>query len=169
MAASNVIIPVTTINTPNVTSNFEPIGRGTKWEILALPIVASVAMVPGTLLSVEVSGSSPTGNLKKAAATNANGQNIRGILIDTISTTDSDYATAGKLKNVAVPMTGYAEAFFTVGAGTFTAADVGRVCNIHTDSISLAVDTNGLGAVITGYISATRGTCNFSVPVVVTS
>lgn len=169
MATSNIILPVTTINTPNVTSNFEPIGRGTKWEILALPMKASSAMVPGTLVSVEVSGSSPTGYLCKAATTNANGQNIRGILIDTIATTDSDYATAGKLKNVAVPTTTSAEAYFTVGAGTFTAADVGRVCNIHTDSISLAVDTNGLGAVITGYISATRGVCDFSVAKVVTS
>jgi hypothetical protein len=68
------------------------------------------------------------------------------------------------MKGIRVPRTPEAEATFKVGAGTFTAADVGRMCQIHSDSISLAVDTNGVGAVITGYISSTRGTCEFSCP-----
>jgi hypothetical protein len=55
---------------------------------------------------------------------NASGADFLGILVETIATTDTDYATAGKLKSVWVPNTPYARAFFTVGAGTFTAADV---------------------------------------------
>lgn len=159
---------VTPLNAVNKNSNFRP-ADVQLWELRLLPIAASTAIEEGTALSTEVSGSSPTGNLIKAAATNANGQNIQGVLAEPIASTDSDYATAGKLKLVYVPKAIDALAEFTVGAGTFTAADVGRVCNIHTDSKSLAVDTNGLGAVIRGYISATRGTCSFSAPRVVTA
>lgn len=159
---------ITAINSPNKNTNFLP-ADVQLWEMRALPIAASTAMESGTLLSTEVSGSSPTGYLIKAAATNANGQNVQGILIDAIASTDTDYATAGKKKYVWVPKTTQAEAEFTVGAGTFTAADVGRVCNIHTDSKSLAVDTNGAGARITGYISSTRGKCKFDVANVTTA
>lgn len=137
---------VTPVNSPNNVRNFYP--ADDKWELKRMPIAASVAMVDGTALRVEVSGSSPTGNLIAAAQTNANGQNFAGILAEPIVSTDSDYATAGKLKGVRVPKTLDAEAFFSVGAGTFTAADVGRVCSVHTDYKSLAVDTNGTGAII---------------------
>ena len=98
----------------------------------------------GCLVAVEVSGSSPTGNLTIAAQTNANGQNVVGILQEPIASTDADYATAGKMKYVWIPTSPEAEMTFKVGAGTFTAADVGRICSIHTDSKSVAVDTNGL-------------------------
>jgi hypothetical protein len=134
-----------------------------------MPIVASVAMQEWALLRVWVTASSPTGNLILAVATNATGQNVAGILAEPIATTDSDYATAGKLKGVWVPKTEDAEAFFTVGAGTFTLADVGRMCSVHTGGLSLAVDTNWAGAVISWYISASRGKCRFAVPNVVTS
>lgn len=159
---------VTPLNAVNKNSNFRP-ADVKLWELRLLPIAASTAIEEGTALSTEVSGSSPTGNLIKAAATNANGQNVQGILAEPIASTDSDYATSGKLKMVYVPKVQGAVAEFTVGAGTFTAADVGRVCNIHTDSKSLAVDTNGLGAIIRGYISSTRGTCSFDVAKAVTA
>lgn len=151
----------------NNTRNFYP--ADDKWEVKYFPTKASVAGVEGCAVAYEVSGSSPTGYITVAAATDANGQNVVGILAETIAATDSDYATAGKLKAVYIPKTLQAEAYFVVGAGTFTAADVGRVCNIHTDSKSLAVDTNGLGAEITGYITSTTGKCKFSLPKVVTS
>lgn len=159
---------VTPLNAVNKNSNFRP-ADVQLWELRLLPIAASSAIEEGSAMSTEVSGSSPTGNLIKAAATNANGQNIQGILAEPIASTDSDYATAGKLKMVYVPKTTSAIAEFTVGAGTFTAADVGRMCNIHTDSKSLAVDTNGVGAIIRGYISSTRGTCSFDANKVVTA
>lgn len=134
-----------------------------------LPIAASAAIAEGTLLAVQVSGSSPTGNLIAAATTNTTGQNIVGILAEPITSSDSDYATAGKLKQVWVPTSQYSQAYFTVGSGTFTAADVGRVCQTAGSGISVAVDTNGLGVVIDGYISSTRGTCKLSVANVVTA
>lgn len=157
----------TPVNSPNNVRNFYP--SDDKWELKMLPIVASVAMVDGTALRVQVTASSPTGNLNLAVATNATGQNFAWILAEPIATTDTDYATAGKLKWVWVPKTVDAESYFSVGAGTFTLADVGRVCSLHTDWKSLAVDTNGAGAVISWYISASKGKCRFNVPSVVTS
>ena len=157
----------TAINTPNKTNNFYPCDD--QWIMTVKPIVASVAMESGTALGVEVSGSSPTGNLKKMGTTNTGGFNFKAILIDTISTTDADYATAGKLKQVRVPRTNTAVAYFTVWAGTFTLADVGRTAQFHSDSKSVAVDTNGLGVLITGYISSTRGLCTFAAPISVTA
>lgn len=158
---------VTGLNKPNTTSNFYPFDD--LWRMVSVPMKASTAMVEGAAVAVEVSVSSPTGYATLAAATNTTGQNIIGILAEPIVSTDADYATAGKLKQVWIPTTTQAKAYFTVGAGTFTAADVGRVCSIHTDSKSLAVDTNGLGAEITDFISSTRGVCRFSVPKAVTA
>ena len=160
-------IATTGLNKPNVTSNFYPCDD--MWRMEEFPVKASTAIAQGAVVAVEVSGSSPTGYITNAATTNSNGQNIKGIMAETIAATDADYATAGKKKFVWVPTSSKSKAFFTVGAGTFTAADVGRVCQIHSDSISLAVDTNGLGAEITGYISASRGTCALSVANVVTA
>lgn len=171
-------IAVTPINSPNNNTNFVPIGRGTKWEVKLLPIKASVAMPAGSALCIEVSASNPTGYLTLMGTTNANGTNFAGILDQPIAATDSDYATAGKLKAVEVPITPYAEAEFAVGSGTFASTDIGRVCQFYTDSKSLAVNTNGAGAVITGSIvysaSATstnpaRGICQFNVPFATTA
>lgn len=159
---------ITNINVPNNTRNFYPVKRG-EWELKLLPIVASVAMTDGSAIATQVTASNPTGNNILMPTSNATGQNFIGILAEPIATTDPDYATAGKLKGVWVPRYSTCEAYFSVGAGTFTAADVGRTCLFHTDSKSLAVDTNGAGAIITGYISATQGTCSFDIATVVTA
>jgi hypothetical protein len=158
---------VTPINTVNNTLNFYPADGN--WEVARLPFKASVEITDGYLVSYEVSGSNPTGYLTLAAGTSANGQNIVGILQEKITSTDTDYATAGKLKNVLIPKSKRAQARFKATAGTLTAADVGRICNIHTDSAGLAVDTNGLGAQITGYIDSSYGLCTFDVPLAVTA
>jgi hypothetical protein len=150
-------LPITALGSKNNTQNFIP--SNDQWKVTELPYKASEALVDGGLVVVEVSGSSPTGYACKAGTTNANGQNVVGILAEPIAATDADYATAGKLKKVWVPVNSEAECFFSVGAGTFTAADVGRVAQVHTDSKSVAVDTNGLGVEITGYISSTKGKC----------
>ncbi len=150
---------VTPINTPNKTNNFYP--EDDQWIATVKPIVASVAMESGTALMPEISGNTTTGNYEKMGTVNASGGNFAAILIDTIATTDADYATAGKSKQVRVPRTTTATAFFTVGAGTFTLADKGKTVAFHSDSKSLAVDTAGQGALITGYISSTRGLCTF--------
>ena len=156
--------PASTFNRNN---NFVPI-KGI-WDYRPVVIKESTAMQMGTLVSYEVSGSATTGKGIKSAAATTNGQNVIGILWEEVATTDPDYATAFKTKMVAIPCGTDCEAEFTVGAGTFTNVDVGRVVAIHSDSISLAVDTNGLGAVITGFISSTRGRCSLTVPVAVTA
>ena len=100
---------------------------------------------------------------------NAAGADFVGILAEPITSTDADYATAGKLKLVWIPKTREARSYFTVGAGTFTAADVGKTVEIHSDSKSLAVDTAGKGAKIVDYISSTRGVCTFNLPLTETA
>ena len=56
------------------------------------------------------------------------------------------------------------KAKFTVWAGTFTAVDVYKTVEIHSDSISLAVDTAGKWASIVWYESSTTGICKFDLP-----
>lgn len=153
---------ITPINTQNEVQNFYP--ADDNWELIQFPFKASTAIEEGTAVSAEIATNNVTGNLTKMGAENATGSDFIGIIAESIVSTDSDYATAGKLKGVWVPTTPYAKAYFTVGAGTFTAADVFKTVEIHSDSKSLAVDTLGKGARIMKYISATRGVCRFSLP-----
>ena len=160
-------VAITTVNTPNVNTNFLPINDAgnPSWIQKLMPIVASVAMVQWTALWVEISSNTTTWNLKKMTAYTTAWWNFIWILAEKIVAADADYATAWKLKSVWIPTTPMAEAEFTVWAWTFTAADVFKVVNFHSDSISLAVDTIATGqwAVITWVISSTRGICNFNV------
>lgn len=146
----------------NVTNNFLP--ADDKWEMKKLPIKASTALEEGEAVAFEIDTNDVTGNLTSMPVENAAGADFIGIMAEPVASTDSDYATAGKLKYVFVPRSPLAEAYFSVGAGTFTAADVGRSVELHSDSASLAVDTAGKGARITKYISSTRGLCTFSMP-----
>lgn len=158
---------VTPLNQVNNTRNFYPADGN--WEEKLLPFKASVEISDGFAVGTEISGNTTTGYVTLMPATNANGANFRGILIEKISSTDADYATAGKLKKVMVPTTNFAQARFKVGAGTFTAADIGKVVAFHSDSGSLAVDTAGAGAEITAYEDASYGKCMFSVARTVTA
>lgn len=159
---------ITPVNVPNNTRNFYPVNRG-EWEIRTFPIAASIVIADGTAVATQVVTSNPTGNLIPMPTSNVTGQNFQGILVEAIASTDSDFAVAGKMKGVWVPRTRSCEAFFSVGAGTFGSNDVGRVALFHTDSKSLNVDGNGLGARITSLITTTRGTCAFDVAPAVTA
>lgn len=150
------------LNTPNVTSNFYP--ADDNWTLEYLPFKASTAIPQGSAVGIEISSNTTTGNLTLMGVENASGADFVGILAEPIVSTDSDYATAGKRKGVYVPTSIYSKAYFTVGAGTFTAADVWKTVEFHSDSKSLAVDTAGKGARIVGYISSTRGICTFPMP-----
>lgn len=164
MAFDNAITPIGTVNTTGE-KNFTPYGRG--WELRQIPIKASVALANGQALRWEISSNTTTGVAVSASnnsGINSNGNNFIGILVQPVRSTDPDYATNGKLKTVAVPVSPEARARFTVGAGTFTSVDVGKTAAIHSDGISVAVDTAGLGCVIEGYISSTRGVCSFNIP-----
>lgn len=150
------------LNLPNKNTNFLPIDWD--WEIREYPLKESVALEEGTVLSPEIVTNNVTGKLKAMGVENVTGSDFFGILAETVRATDADYATAFKVKKVYVPVTMRARAEFKVWAGTFTAADVFKTVEIHSDSKSLAVDTLGKWARITKYISSTRWECEFTMP-----
>jgi len=133
-------------------TNFRPILKPGRWELQPVAMKESVAMEMGAALYTDKAGES---TIVTGAETN-----FMGILAEPIAATDADYAVAKKLKSVWVPLCANATAEFTVGAGTFTTADVGKSV-AYNDSKSLAVDTAGDEARITKYLSSTRGECVF--------
>lgn len=146
----------------NRTINFLP--SDPNWVTKLLPFKASTALQMGTAIVPEISGNTTTGNYTKSGVENATGADFAGILMEEIASTDADYATAGKLKLVAVPLNRKATAKFTATSGTFTAADVGKTVELDSNARGLAVDTAGKGARITKYITSTRGECQFTLP-----
>jgi len=152
----------TGLNKPNETGNFLPLNG--QWKLVQFPMKASTAIEEGSALAIEIASNTTTGYVTLMGTENAAGSDFVGILAEPITATDDDYATAGKLKGVWVPTSIYSEAYFTVWAGTFTAVDVFKTVEIHSDSKSLAVDTAGKGARITAYIDSTHGKCVFSLP-----
>lgn len=139
----------------NVTTNFLPIkGQKSSWKMEMVPMIASVAIAEGAgIFRVE------DGTHTVVTTTSAN---FKGILAEPIAATDDDFATTMKLKGVWVLREQSAEAEFTVGSGTFTAADVGKNADF-ADGISVAVDTSTHNqVVITKLISSTRGRCSFT-------
>lgn len=157
----------TTLNTHNKVNNFRP--ADDQWETVLYPFKASTAIAQGAAVGIEISSNNVTWNLTLMGVQNAAGADFVGIMAEPIVSTDADYATAGKLKAVKVPKSKTAKAFFTVGAWTFTAADLFRTARFHTDSLGLAVDTIGLWARIVGYVSSTRGICEFRMPATMTA
>jgi hypothetical protein len=153
---------VTLANKPNDTRYFYPADEN--WIMTMLPFKASTAIAEGAAVAAEISTNNVTGYATLMGVENATGADFLGIMAEPIVSGDADYATAGKLKGVRVPKTPYALAYFAVGAGTFTAVDVFKTVELHSDYKSLAVDTLGKGARIMKYISSTRGICRFSLP-----
>ena len=156
---------VTPLNEHNTCSNFYP--SNDFWRMELKPIAASVAMVVGTALASQTTSNTTSGNYIKMPTANTNGQNFSGILVEPIVATDSDYATAGKLKNVWVPTSPAAKAFFTADT-TITAASVWRMVQFGSGSITLTT-TLWAWAIIRNIISSTLGECSFDVPQVVQS
>jgi len=154
---------VVAINTPNTTTNFYPVSS-TGWELRSIAMGASAVFADGAAIWVEITGNTTTWNAVLMWVENAAGADFIGILAEAVAATDADYATAGKLKQVWVPTNLMSEAEFTVWAGTFTAVDVNKTVEFHSDSLGLAVDTVGKWANIVWYISSTRGRCRFNMP-----
>jgi hypothetical protein len=111
--------------------------------MMKLPFKASTAIAEGAALGIEIDSNNVTGNITLMGVENAKGADFVGIMAEPIVSTDDDYATAGKLKGVRVPKTIYAKAFFAVGAGTFTKADLFKTVQINANSLGLDVDTAG--------------------------
>jgi len=158
---------VTGINQPNETGNFLPFDW--EWVLREYPILESTAIEEGTAVAPQISSNDVTWKLTKMGTENATGADFTGIIAEAIRATDDDYATAFKKKKVWVRKSVDSRAYFTVWAGTFTTADVFRTVEIHSDSLSLAVDTAGKGARIEEYISSTRGVCSFNLPMTETA
>lgn len=136
-----------------LSTNFRPIEKVGRWELRQLPMKESVAMEEGAGVYTDLAG--------EHTIVTSSSTNFRGILAEAIAATDADYATAKKLKAVWVPISTEAEAEFTVGAGTFTNADVGKTVAFN-NSLGVAVDTAGTQVRITKYLSSTRGVCTFN-------
>ena len=153
---------VTGLNKPNETRYFYP--ADDNWDLKMVPMIASVAIAEWAAIAPQISGNDVTGNATLMGVENALGADFLGIAAEPIVSTDTDYATAGKMKGIRIPRVPLAKAFFYVGAGTFTAADVFKSVEVHSDSLGLAVDTKGKGARIVEYISSTKGVCTFSMP-----
>lgn len=138
---------------PNRTNNFLPVNPQSDWVMDEVTIVASSAMEQGSCLYDKGDGTVDV-------VTNATA-NFKGIYAEyDIAATDSDYAS-NKTRLAWIPKTKNARAYFTVGAGTFTTADVGKSVKFN-DETGLAVDTAGIQAKIVKYISSTRGICEFN-------
>lgn len=136
----------------NVTTNFLP--KKGHWKQVKLPMIASTAIAEGAAIYA-------VGDGTHSLVTNSTGNTV-GILAEPIAATDSDYATSLKLKAVFVPVDETAECDFTVGAGTFTTADIGKNVKFN-NSVGLAVDTAGTQAKITQYTSSTKGVCKLNI------
>ena len=81
------------------------------------------------------------------------------VIRQTIASTDSDYAST-KMVLVEIPVEANVEWLFTVWSWTFTAADVSKAVDLHTDWLSVAVDgTTAPVLIITWYISSTKWKC----------
>jgi hypothetical protein len=86
----------------SMNTRFRPINND--WEMKTQTIKESVALSAGTLLAREIVSNTTTGKLVAASAEQVAGGNYVGILIQDIKTTDADYATSGKQKMVAIPI-----------------------------------------------------------------
>ncbi len=153
---------ITALNAPNETRNFLPFDG--EWVLRDYPMLESVAMVEWAAVSAEIVSNDVTGKLTLMWVENATWSDFTGILAEPIVSGDSDYATAFKVKKVWIPKSRDSRAYFTVGAGTFTTADVFRTVEIHSDSKSLAVDTKGKGARVVEFRTSTTGVCSFMLP-----
>lgn len=159
---------ITPINRANKTQNFYPMEG--EWIMKSFPMKASFAIADGSAVMTEVSASNPTGFVTAATTTMATGQNVVWILAEPIASTDADYATAGKMKQVWVPkIPGVSRCYFTTSG--LSATQQGRTCAL-TNATTVACTTNGNVFVISpngGFISATRGIGTFSMPNIVTA
>jgi len=129
---------------------------GAHWKLVDFPMIDSVAMEANSAIYA-------VGDGTHSKCTSSTG-NFVGILQEPITAADDDFATSRKMKKLAVPLNYAAEAYFTVGSGTFSPADEGKSVKFN-DELSLAVDTAGTQARITKYIDATKGVCKFNLAI----
>ena len=133
---------------PNSTTKFMP--ADANWEFSQEPIATGVAISQGYAMTADGSGA-------YTPADNSSTQ-IKGIF-QYYDRTNTD-VSSGDEYLLAIPKNKEALVYFTVGAGTFTTADVGKKVKLN-DAGTVAVDTSGTQFEITKYISSTRGVGKF--------
>ncbi len=153
---------VVPINTPNKVQYFRP--ADDLWIETSMRVIPSVEIAQGAAVGWKITSNTTTGEITLMGVENAAGADFVGIMAEPIVSSDADYATSGKFKQVKVPTSIYSKAEFAVITGTFTAADVGKTVEFSSNSLGLAVDTAGKGARIVKYISSSRGLCTFPMP-----
>ena len=124
-----------------------------KTKIEYLPVTTSLALVKDTLVE-------GTSGLLAAADDNEEGADIRGVLVKTIATTDSDYATARRV-GVRVPVERHvvweADATgFTVGSTNelveYGISDSGKVDQTNTTNDAFLVTEVLSATKVRGYL-----------------
>ena len=135
---------VTPLNQANNNSYFFAESTASyKFTPRLIPFAASVAIGAGSAVMWQISNTASTGNATKAtSAVNTGGANLVGFLLEPIATTDSDYATAGKLKAVLIPESVGASVECKVGNGTVSATDIGSTITLYDET---SVDLSTLG------------------------
>ncbi len=110
------------------------------------PVTTSTALVKGTLVEF-------TSGLIAAADTDELAVDIRGVLVKTIATTDTDYATARKVA-VLVPLDRHV-VWEATATGTFASTDIGVEYGISDSATVDKSETTADAFLVTEVVSAT--------------
>jgi hypothetical protein len=100
------------LNTPNKTQYFRP--ADDLWIEMPFKVIASVAIAQGAAVGIKITSNTTTGEITLMGVENASGADFVGIMAEPVASTDSDYATSGKFKQVKVPTSIYSKAEFFV-------------------------------------------------------
>ena len=115
----------------------------TEW----FPVTTSTALVAGTLVEF-------TSGLIAGADADEVTADLRGVLVKTIASTDSDYATARRV-GVEVPLDRHC-VWEADGTGTFAATDIGAEFGISDSATVDKAETTADLFLVTEFISATK-------------
>ena len=123
--------------------------KSSEFKRINLPVTASTAMTKNSLVTF-------TSGLLVAVTAGTTAANIIGILDKTIATTDTDYATSGRLVPVYIPLERHVLVEGDVTSG-LVAADIGTEVDL-TDANNVNRGASSIKAVkVIRVISTTKG------------
>lgn len=111
------------------------------------PVTTSTALVAGTLVEF-------TSGLIAGADADETAGGVRGVLLKTIASTDSDYASTRRV-GVIVPVERHV-VWEADGTGTFVATDIGAEYGISDSGTVDKAETTTVHFLVTEFISATK-------------
>lgn len=118
-----------------------------KTKTMSLPVTASTALVKNTLVEF-------TSGLIAGADADESAIAVVGVLVKTIATTDSDYASSRNV-GVMVPLEKHVE-WIADGTGTFAATDIGTEYGISDSGTVDKAEVTAVCFKMTGFISASK-------------